>query len=68
MYGCDEGFVYFLNTWGEEWGDRGRGKIAWSEFAKQFKAAQFLADRNGIDEWASGISSGGERRERGDVQ
>ncbi len=68
VYGCDEGFVYFLNTWGEEWGDRGRGKIAWSEFAKQFKAAQFLADRKGIDEWASGISSGGERRERGDVQ
>ena len=59
VYGCDEEFVYFLNTWGEGWGDRGRGKIVWGEFAKQFKSAQFLTDRKGIDEWVSDISSGG---------
>ena len=59
VYGCDEEFVYFLNTWGEGWGDRGRGKIVWGEFAKQLKSAQFLTDRKGIDEWVSDISSGG---------
>lgn len=51
VYGCDAKFVYFLNTWGVTWGNMGRGKITWSEFAKQFRFAELLADREKIDEW-----------------
>lgn len=53
VYGCDAKFVYFLNSWGVTWGDMGRGKITWREFARQFQFAELLADRAKIDAWAN---------------
>ena len=64
VYGYDDDFVYFQNTWGDTWGDRGHAKITWSEFARQFMMAEVFAPRLEISEWLRGLSDGIDNSER----
>lgn len=42
VFGYDEDYVYFQNSWGYNWGHYGQARIAWAEFVREFESGLFV--------------------------
>lgn len=48
VFGYDEDYVYFQNSWGYNWGHYGQARIAWAEFVREFESGLFVVKADGM--------------------